>query len=339
MKRLAAAFVLSLLAFSTTAHDVITPPEHRRSVEQTFLTYPEWFLVHSPAELAAFVRENPPSDFPFWGHVRQFWGSYEQVRAASEEYPPNPGYHLMIVVIGVSTTVEYVMRWWYGATVGRLSALTVEHGQTEEDKLGAWVAQDYVDFIRRLPWYEYDFAGKLRRLWTETSLIGPDPLRKWERKYALTTEYAIKALYGQLIKLGTQNVYEPALLVTAVLVDRLPPGLGGELPELKVQQNFADGSALVIVPRYEAFMQYSSTLARHGANFREIAGNQGPILLTALAPAGWKPACRCEVLFAQPILTAPGRQRVALVAAVPELALALNGLSGPGVHLEHVYDY
>ena len=46
-----------------------TPPEHVRGVEQTFLTYPEWFLVFSPAEYATSVRTTPPDRFPFFGHV------------------------------------------------------------------------------------------------------------------------------------------------------------------------------------------------------------------------------------------------------------------------------
>jgi len=47
--------VLLLAAVAATAQPV-APPEHRRGEEQTFLTYPEWFLVHSPAEYAAFVK-------------------------------------------------------------------------------------------------------------------------------------------------------------------------------------------------------------------------------------------------------------------------------------------
>ncbi len=339
MRAIVAGVCLALCAWTAVAADVVTPKEHRRGVEQTFLTFPEWFLVHSPAELAAFVREHPPSDFPFYGHVRQFWSSYSDVRKAVAEYPPNPGYHLMICVIGVSTTVEYMIRWWYGTTVGRLSALAMDHGMTEEDKFGAVVAQDYVDFIRVLPWYEYDFAGKLKRLWSETTLWGNDPLRKWERKYALTTEYAVKAIYGWLIKLGTRSVYEPALLVTAVVVDRVPDGLEKELPDMKVGQGVGEGGTLLIVPRYEAFMKYSTTLASHGAQFEEIAGNDGAILLSVLTPPAWKPTCDCHVLFRQPILTVPGRERVALVTTVPELAGVLNGLRQPDVHLEHVYDY
>ena len=67
----------------------------------------------------------------------------------------------MIMVIGTSTTVEYALRSAYETLVGPRHRAHAAHGMTEEDKFGARVAQDYVDFIRVRPWYEYDFKGKL----------------------------------------------------------------------------------------------------------------------------------------------------------------------------------
>ena len=319
---------------------LVTPPEHRRGTEQTFLTFPEWFLVHSPAEYAIFVRDHPPSEFPFWGHVGQFWSSYRAVTAATREgYPVNVGYHVMIVVIGVSTTVEYAMRSAYETLVGRVSEITATHGPTGEDRFGARVAQEYVDFIRVRPWYEFDFLGRLRGLWVVSPWFGRDPLRQWERRYALTSEYGAKALYGWLIRRATQAAYEDAKPVTAAWIDRLPDDIAAELPDLSVLQRFPDGSALVTVPRYEAFKHYASVLAEHGASFREIAGNRSVILLSALVPAAWTPAPDERVLFTQPILTRPGQERVALVVPVGSLAARLNALRQDGDELEHVYDY
>ena len=326
-------------AASETA--IVAPKEHRRATEQTFLTFPEWFLVHSPAEYAAYVRTNAPTQFPFLGHVLQFWQSYYAVyEATRRDYPFNAGYHVMIMVIGISTTVEYALKSAYETLVGRLSALTAMHGLTDEDRYGARVAQDYVDFIRVLPWYEYDFGRKLAGLWRETGMWGPGPVRKWERKYALTTEYAIKAAYGWLIKKATRASYDAPLLVTAVVVNRLPQGIEDELPDLKVLRRLPDGRALVTVPRYDAFMRYASTLAAHGASFSEIAGNSSVILLSALVADQWRPeADGFKVLFTQPIITQPGTKRVALVIPVSALAASLNTFRERGIRLEHVYDY
>lgn len=339
-----AALLLALAAHAPLAaapDPIVTPPEHRRGAEQTFLTFPEWFLVHSPAEYAALVRTRDPDEFPFWAHIGQFWTSYGRVYDETRRggYAFNPGYHVMIMVIGASTTVEYVVRSAYETVVGRLAALTRTHGMTSEDQLAAHVAQDYVDFIRVQPWYEYDFTTRLRQVWTDTGLLGPDAIRKWERKYALTTEYGIKAVYGWLIKKATKATYEDPLPVTAIVVDRLPEGAAQALPDLKVVSTLPEGGALILVPRYEAFMPHASTLARRGATFREIAGNRGDILLTALVPTSWRASSGERVLFAQPIITRPGEQRVAVIVPVAALAAALNRLDAPGVRLEHIYDY
>ena len=315
-----------------------TPEALRRNTEQTFLTFPEWFLVFSPAEYAAFVKDHPPDEFPFLGHIRQFWQSYVVVgRAASEGYPFNGGYHAMIWVIGASTTIEYLMKSAYETVIARVARAT--HPEpVDEDRFGARFAQDYVDFIRVRPWYEYDFDTELRRLWAETPLFGPGLIRRWERKYILTTEFLVKAIYGRLIGGGTQTAYDPELSETAIVLDRLPAGHPA-LRELKVLS--ADGVRPVIAsaPRYQAFSAVAQALAVSGIAFHEIAGNRTVILVTALRRADAAPLADARLLFTQPILTVPGRVRVALVVPVGQLSAILAGLTAEGAELEHVYDY
>ena len=317
------------------------PAEHQRTPDQTFLTFPEWYLVYSPAEYATFVKHRNPSDFPFFGHVGQFWQSYRAVHhATKDDYPFNFGYHVMIMVIGVSTSVEYALRSAYETMIGRVAELTRRGGATDEDKFGALIAQDYVDFIRIEPWYKYDFLDKVKRLWTETSLWGPSLIRKWERKYALTTEYLIKAAYGWLIKLGAQSSYDEPLPVTAATLDQWPAGLTATLPDLKLLRQHADGSALVTLPRYQAFTTYSQQLAQRGVRFADIAGNSSQILISVWAPAGKLPEIpSAKPLFTQSILTEAARQRVAWVVPVASLSAVLVDLAQRGFEVEHVYDY
>jgi hypothetical protein len=336
MKKIASLILSAALVLPAYAQtDVVAPTEHQRGTEQTYLTFPEWYLVHSPAEYAAYVKTHTPSDFPFIGHVRQFWGSYHDVYKESERYPFNGGYHVMIVVIGTSTTVEYAIRSAYENTIGRVSELTMTHGLTAEDRYGAQVAQEYVDFIRVLPWYEFDFWKRLKGLWGGTGLTGDDMIRKWERKFALTTEYAIKAVYGYLIKLATKASYDEPLMVTTVVVDKVPQGL----PDVKVLKELEGGGALVSFPRYQAFSPTAQQAAAQGVSFREIAGNHEDLLLSVLTSDTWKPSTGGRVLFEQPVLTQPGRKRFAIVVKVPELSAALNALQKDGVELEHIYDY
>src|ERR1700753_1975539 len=57
----------------------VTPKEHCRAPDQTFLTYPEWFLVFGPAEYAEYLQHRTATGFPFMTHVFQAWESYAAV--------------------------------------------------------------------------------------------------------------------------------------------------------------------------------------------------------------------------------------------------------------------
>jgi hypothetical protein len=335
----ALALAQALALATSAAAQPVTPEALRRSEEQTYLTFPEWYLVYSPAEYAAFVKHSPPSEFPFFGHLRQFWSSYRHVYRATRDRPLNTEYHVMIMVIGVSTTVEYALRSAYENVFGRLSGLAAPYGTTAEDRLAARVAQDYVDFIRDRPWYEFDFVTPLRELWAGPAL-GSGLVRKWERRYALTSEWAVKAGYAWLLGLGTAATFGAETPTTAVLVGRLPEGVEAELPRMAVVERFGDGSTMVTLPRYDDFKDHAAALAASGADFVEIAGNRTVILLSALVPAGWaSPVEGSRPLFTQPLLTQPGRQRVVLVVPVARLAETLRVLQAGGHELEHVYDY
>jgi hypothetical protein len=262
------------------------------------------------------------------------------VDEATKAYPPNREYHVMIRVIGTSTTIEYGLRQAYETLIGRVTELTTQYPSTEEDRLAARVSQEYVDFIRVRPWYEFDFAGALRRVWS-TSLWGDDLLRKWERKYALTTEYGVKAVYGWALGKASHASYGEAVSVTMAVVSDARAVRETDGPAVRVLERLPHGAALVSLPRYEAFTGCALAVARRGGRFVEIAGNRSVILVSALVPAGAPPALPgASVLFTQPILTEPPRQRAAYVVPVSTLHEALRQLDRPpAAHVEHVFDY
>lgn len=329
---------VTALASDDRAEHAVAAPVDRRGEEQTFLTFPEWFLVFSPAEYAAFVRTHNPDEFCFWGHIGQLWSSYAQVihQTRARDEPTNWGYHVMIIVIGVSTTVEYAIRSAYEQLIGRVSALS--GGRTAEDDLGAQVAQEYVDFIRVRPWYEFDFAARLKRLWMQSDYSGPHLFRKLERRYALTTEYLVKAVYGKIIEKATHRAYEKPILNTSVLVEPWP-ACETPPPRVALILQPKEDEALLSLPRYQDFMAPSMALANCGAVFKEIAGNRGVILVSMLGPLGQAQPSDTEVMIRQPIITQPGREREVLVVPVAKLASVLRGLPAQGLTLEHIFDY
>jgi hypothetical protein len=342
-RRLLAAGLLALAGFAAQAGGPSPiAPEHQRSVEQTFLTYPEWFLVHSPAEYAHYVAQHPTHGFPFLRHVGQLWSSYRSVTAEqlSAGYPANPGYHTMICVIAGSTTVEYGLRSAYENTVGRASWLLSSGRLTAEDQYGARAAQDYVDFIRREPWYRFDFMARLKGLWFDTPLLGTDMVRKLERRYVLSTEYLVKAAYARMIELATRSAYTPAVPTTEVVAESVPPDFTP--PEnVRHLRTLQDDRAVLELPRYADFRVAAARLAEMNVKLVDIAGNDSVILVTVLAGENAAPSLPpgARMLFEQPIVTEPGRSRRALVLPVRELSQFLLDAPAAGLSVEHVYDY
>jgi hypothetical protein len=226
----------------------------------------------------------------------------------------------MIMVIGTSTTAEYALRSAYETMVGRVAEATAGGVDSAEDRFAAQAAREYVDFIVVRPWYEFDFGKRLKALWTNVPMTGPHMVRKWERRYALTTEYGIKAVYGWLIEKATRASYDTPLETTAVVSRR-----GTE-------------SALVQLPRYQAFTSAATQLSASGATIEEVAGNRTVILVSVMAPRDWK-APPGEAFLEQPIITRPEEKRVLLKVPVSALSERLRTLPGGGAKVEHVFDY
>jgi hypothetical protein len=326
-------------AWLTTNLHPLTAQKDVRPPDQTFLTYPEWFLVFSPAEQADYFRDHTSTTFPYMKHIDQMWAGYgimyDQIK---DTFPFNTGYHAMIMVIAGSTTVEYSVKSFYETIIGRVTDTNPDEEMTAEDKFNAGYEHSYVKFIEALPWYEYNFNDQLKTLWSQTPLTGPHLLRKLERRYYLTTELLVKSVYGWLIGLGTRSAYETASLQTAVVIDKMPAAIDttGWVHDTKALPN---GILQAHLPRYAEFNTSAGKLSQNGVKFIEIAGNKGAIMLTVLTGKPLNSTKNYKVLFTQPITTKPGTNRIALVTTVSNLNTTINLLLAQKVVIEHVYDY
>lgn len=308
-----------------------------RDASSTYLAVPEWYIVYSTEEYASFLGASPPSRFPYFRSIGQYWRYYADVcRVTRGVYPFDPGVHLMLGVIGASFSVENAVKGVYENTVGRMTEWIGSY-HTEEDAFARTTAREYGRFMHTVPWYEFPFASKLAALWTETPLWGPGMLRKWERKLALSAEYGLKAVYAWMIRRGTGAAYEAEDLEVHAWVDEAPDVFADR--RVRTIKTVSPRSLIVVIPRYEAFTEVVTTLARQGVRFRDIAGND-EILLTVVAPAGWSyPLEQGEPVFGEEILTNPAAKRIAVKAPVASLPSILAGVESRGATIEHLYDY
>jgi hypothetical protein len=325
-----------------TRPPAVPPPAgiagYTRAQAFTYLTLPEWFIVYSTDEYAGFIATRRPSDFPYLGSMRQYWGFYSTACAETKrKHPFETGYHVMLGVIGASFTIENSLRYAYEHTFGWATEL-LSSTDTAEDALARRTAREYGTFMHRTPWYEFPFGSRLAALWREVPLTGPHMVRKIERRMALTAEYAIKGVYGFIIRKASGAAYEGEdLRIYARVADTPLPMLSD--PRIKVVQTIGPMQFIVSLPRYEDFTATTLALTAKGARFTDIAGND-VLLITALARRGIPTSFpAAELVSVSPILSDPTMQRLALRVRVASLGEAVEQLARAGASVEHLYDY
>jgi hypothetical protein len=256
----------------------------------------------------------------------------------------------MLGVIGTSTAVELGIKAVYEGTVGRLTEWVSPDGGTPEDRYAATVADEYARLIAIRPWYEFDFGRALRELWTTLPVRGDGQIRKWERRAALSAEYAIKAAYAIAIGAGTHATYAADEEMRHLLVAGWPPAprdfalrfvLDSIAPGSVVGPRLDRGYTLLRTPRYGPTRDVIRALARHAGQLRlaEINGN-GQVAVTGVSGCDWVPPAGVRTIVAYRVPTDATRCRALLQVPVRELLDTVNHLERGGRFLlDHVYDY
>lgn len=325
-------------AAKAAAYQPVLEPAYRRDEVNSYLTYPEWAIVHAYEDLAGVMRGGSESDFGYLRSITGFWSSLCQVkRKAAVHGPISFDTNSTLYTIGVSFTAEMGLKGLYESTIGQATAWLRGAKRTPEDDFAQTVADDYAAFLRQVPWYEYPFGGKLWRFWAETPMTGGNIVRKLERRVASTLEYGSKGLYAKVIKMLAG--LSPAPLRLRSVVRHKSPADGSADPRIITIKSLDTGAVIIETPRYREFTDILRGLAARGSDVIEIAGNAN-ILVTVIAPTrldAEPPMAR--QLFAVPLQARPGFVRVGYDIKVEHLTAFIRGLAGTPIELEHVYDY
>jgi hypothetical protein len=314
--------------------------DYLRPEDDTYLSYPEWYIVWSYQEKADFQQTRLPSGFPYFSAVRQYWNSYCCIsRLIRRRYSFNGGEQLMLAIIGTSFSAEYILKGIYEKTIGKLSEWTSGQHPVEEDQYAYQVARDYADFVHVRPFYEFRFARHVKGLWSKTPLWSAHPVRKWERKIFLSLDYTLEAFYCWLIQKATHLTYGDEPADTYAWIDNVNETALRQLRHVKTVKQVGPQALIVDIPRYQEFTSIALVLAEHDVHFVELAGNSH-ITVSVLAAQSWRyDHSDAQQLFSSPILTHAGLKRVVIGCEVNALHAVLNTLQAGGVTVEHIYDY
>jgi len=313
-------------------------PSYRRKGASTFLTLPAWYVVYSAQEYASFVTSQAPSRFPYFGAIRQYWRYYASSCGGTKRiYPFDPRAHVVLALTGLAFTLDNTVKGAYENTVGVVTE-SIGFYHTEEDVFARKTADQYAEFVRSAPWYDFPFAERLEALWKDTPLWGLDVVRKWERRLTLSAEYALMAVYAEIVRLGSPAVPHPEDLVIYAWVDDAPDRIFGDHRIRKVKA-IGERSFIIAMPRHDAFTPIVTDLVTHGVRFREIAAND-EIVLTVIAPSALDFRLETgDVLLREPLLTNPAATRIAVKISVRSLNAIVADLARNHLTIERLYDY
>ena len=306
----------------------ILPPDHHRPEGRTLLTYPEWHIVHAYDDYAKVIRTGDPHDFNYLPAIGGFWASLCNLSKASGPHGGFPSeFKSTVYTIGVSFTAELLAKALYEETIGRVATLIRGETRAPLDDVTAQQAAEYANFLRQVPWYQWDFSQNA----ADISASATEAFRDRERRLAVGLEYKTKAGYANVIAAAVVNM-EPDALRLRMIVTGLSAADLATFDGVDTIATRPDGIEIE-TPRYRALTELLLQWAKAGGDYVEIAGNDD-ILFTVTS----------EVSSLDEALYSFGRQgyddtRHLILLPVSELADVLRGLDERSLTLEHIHDY
>src|SRR5437870_5739433 len=118
-----------------------------RKQNNTFFTFPEWYIVYSFEDFGRFLDRSSESHFNYLGHIFGFWRSFCTINRAVPATESRTEVKTMIYIIGVSYSIEYAIKGIYENTIGCVFEWIRGETRTPQDDYARAVLQDYAAFL------------------------------------------------------------------------------------------------------------------------------------------------------------------------------------------------
>lgn len=310
----------TIFGSSDQSQFILTDSGSNRRTGNTFMSIPEWYIVTISNDYTKWMEAGKnPSDFPYFTYLSSYWKIYGRITALMDgNFPRDYEYHTMVQVIGVSTTLEFGLKWLYEKSVWRLTSFSTY--QTEEDIFYAKSSRKYVDFILYKPWYLFDYSKEL-----ETFTLWDVSIRSVERYLFYWFEFFMKKHYAKIIENATRNTFAVPdnwtfvawVFSTGVTLD----------PTLT-----KTGTWWLSILRYYPFTQEFPKLASSfGTTVQSIAGNTS-ITIEILGKDDDRVLSGAYITI--PDIIQPGNSRYFLYIPVDNISKYLSWYQ-----IEHIYDF
>lgn len=311
----------------------------RRPLANSYLSFPEWQIAYVYEDFAAVLANGDEHAFDYSRSIADYWRSLCAITRIAYALPgDHTDMKILLYTVGISFTAEMGIKAAYEETIGRASTWIRGETPVAEDLLAKTVAADYSTFLEQNPWYDYSFAHRVKEMWA-LPIRSSGLLRQVERRFALSLEWGVKALYATLIEKASDAALGESDLTLRSVISGIDADAAANIAKTTTIQKLEDGRLVIETPRYRAFTRILDHIARNGGEIVEIAGNR-EIFVTAIAasPVTDAPPQMREILRL-PLQGRGHAQRLGLAVTMDQLATLFRTADNLGLQIEHVYDY
>ena len=253
------------------------PNEHQRSDTGTYLNLSTWCIFFIKEEFLRFLNENNTKQFPYWENIKLYWFYYYLSYKLTKGKNINIFSHFKMALNTLIFTVEYFLKLAYDYCVYFLRKPALK---SAKENLVDTINQEYLNFIKNSPWYEFDFLSRL------IAYYKYNPLREKgtkinftevEKTFFLNLSFLFKQLIAASIKLVNSINYNQTNKTTVIELDYFPQTLEKN-QEINTVGEYRK-HVLLELPRYKGIKEYLQKVSLDN-NLYSIAGNEGIILVS-----------------------------------------------------------